>query len=57
VDDLIYTGNCEVLIDSFKGSMKKNFAMTDLGKMRYFFGVEVTQNTRGIFIVQQKYAK
>jgi len=57
VDDLIYTGNCEVLINNFKCSMKKNFAMTDLGKMRYFLGAEVTQDTRGIFISQQKYAK
>lgn len=57
VDDLIFTGNCEVLIDDFKCSMKKNFAMTDLGKMRYFLGVEVTQDSRGIFIAQQKYAK
>jgi hypothetical protein len=57
VDDLIFTGNCEVLIDDFKCSMKKNFAMTDLGKMRYFLGVEVTQETRGIFIAKQKYAK
>jgi len=46
-----------VLIDSFKCSMKKNFPMTDLGKMRHFLGVEVTQDTRGIFIAQQKYAK
>lgn len=37
--------------------MKENFAMTDLGKMRYFLGVEVTQDTKGIFIAQQKYAK
>lgn len=37
--------------------MKKIFAMTDLGKMRYFLGVEVTQNDKGIFITQQKYAR
>ncbi|PNX98724.1 retrotransposon-related protein [Trifolium pratense] len=56
VDDLIYTGNDDELIRDFKRSMKRNFAMTDLGKMRYFLGVEVTQNDRGIFINQQKYA-
>jgi len=57
VDDLIYTGNCEELFKSFKCSMKKHFAMTDLGKMRYFLGVEVSQNANGIFIHQQKYAR
>ncbi|PNY16189.1 putative CC-NBS-LRR resistance protein [Trifolium pratense] len=36
VDDLIYTGNNQKLMDEFKSSMKKKFAMTDLGKMRYF---------------------
>jgi hypothetical protein len=57
VDDLIYTGNCEELFEGFIDSMKKHFDMTDLGKMRYFLGVEVTQNANGIFIHQQKYAR
>jgi hypothetical protein len=56
VDDLIYTGNDGELMESFKNSMKRNFAMTDLGKMSYFLGVEVIQNDTGIFINQQKYA-
>jgi hypothetical protein len=37
--------------------MKKNFAMKDLGKMRYFLGVEVTQSVKGIFIHQQRYPR
>jgi hypothetical protein len=41
VDDLICTGNDSQMIESFKESMKRKFAMTDLGKMRYFLGVEV----------------
>ncbi|CAJ2635927.1 unnamed protein product [Trifolium pratense] len=44
------------LMDEFKSSMKKKFAMTDLGKMRFFLGVEVIQSSNGIFITQQKYA-
>ncbi|MCI04240.1 copia-type polyprotein, partial [Trifolium medium] len=35
--------------------MKEKFAMTDLGKMKYFLGVEVSQSEQGIFIHQQKY--
>ncbi|MCH85372.1 hypothetical protein A2U01_0006218, partial [Trifolium medium] len=57
VDDLIYTGNDEEMFESFKNSMRSKFAMTDLGKMRYFLGVEVKQWDRGIFIHQQKYAQ
>ncbi|KAG7578869.1 Reverse transcriptase RNA-dependent DNA polymerase [Arabidopsis thaliana x Arabidopsis arenosa] len=38
VDDLIFTGNDESLLERFKSSMKKEFDMTDLGKMKYFLG-------------------
>jgi hypothetical protein len=56
VDDLIVTGNDLSMIEKFKSSMKKKFDMSDLGKMRYFLGVEVCQDHKGIFIFQQKYA-
>jgi hypothetical protein len=57
VDDLIYTGNDEVMFQEFKTMMMKEFAMTDLGKMRYFLGIEVLQGCNGIFIGQKKYIK
>jgi hypothetical protein len=56
VDDLIFTGNDQSMFDQFKKSMERNFAMTDLGRMRYFLGIEVKQEDSGIFIHQQKYA-
>jgi hypothetical protein len=56
VDDLIYTGNDVDMMHEFKQSMMKEFAMTDLGKMKYFLGIEVNQSEKGIFIHQQKYA-
>jgi hypothetical protein len=56
VDDLICTGNDVHMIHEFKQSMMKEFAMTDLGKMKYFLGIEVIQSEKGIFIHQQKYA-
>ena len=36
VDDLIYTRNDESMCDDFKASMKLEFDMMDLGRMRYF---------------------
>lgn len=57
VDDLIFTGSCENLIAKFKESMKKTFDMTDLGRMRYFLGVEILQKDDSIFICQRKFAR
>jgi hypothetical protein len=56
VDDLIYTGNDVELCEKFKESMKLEFDMSDLGKMKYFFGVEVQQSCEGIHLCQMKYA-
>jgi hypothetical protein len=41
----------------FKSTTKKEFEMTYLGLMKYFLGIEVTQNDKGIFIFQSKYGK
>ncbi|BBH08994.1 ADP glucose pyrophosphorylase large subunit 1 [Prunus dulcis] len=57
VDDLIYTGNDATMFEQFKKSMMVEFNMTDLGKMRYFLGIEVIQGSDGIFISQRKYAQ
>lgn len=56
VDDLLYTSNNENMLREFKCSMMKEFDMTDLGRMRFFLGIEVSQLPSGIFICQQKYA-
>lgn len=50
VNGLIFTGNDETLFRSFKHSMVKEFDMTDLGRMRYFLGLEVLQRSDGIFV-------
>src|SRR4051812_23925418 len=41
VDDLIYRGNDERICETFKSSMQRIFAMTNLGNMSTCFGVEV----------------
>lgn len=56
VDDLIYTGNDESMCNDFRSSMMLEFHMMDLGRMRYFLGIEVLQNNHGIFMCQRKYA-
>jgi Reverse transcriptase (RNA-dependent DNA polymerase) len=41
VDDLIFMGNSQRLIDEFKREMKLEFEMTDLGMMRYFLSLRI----------------
>ena len=57
VDALIFTGNENSLIADFKGVMKSEFEMTDLGCLRYFLGIEVDQSENGVFISQDKYVE
>lgn len=44
------------MMDEFKSSMKKEFSMTDLGKMKYFLGIEIIQGSERIYMCQRKYA-
>ena len=48
MDYLIFTRDLSV--DEFKKAMKTEFEMTNLGMMKYFLGIEVTQYEDGIFI-------
>ncbi|KAL0316667.1 UNVERIFIED_CONTAM: Retrovirus-related Pol polyprotein from transposon TNT 1-94 [Sesamum radiatum] len=57
VDDLIYTGNNEKMIQVFKEDMMKTFEMSDLGLMHFFLGIEINQEKEGIFICQRKYTE
>ncbi|KAL0300270.1 UNVERIFIED_CONTAM: Retrovirus-related Pol polyprotein from transposon RE1 [Sesamum angustifolium] len=47
VDDLIYTGNNEKMIQDFKEDMMKTFEMSDLGLMHFFLGIEINQEKEG----------
>jgi hypothetical protein len=57
VDDLIFTGNNLSMFEEFKKDMSNEFEMTDMGLMAYYFGIEVKQEDKGIFITQEGYAK
>ncbi|CAN0920234.1 Retrovirus-related Pol polyprotein from transposon TNT 1-94 [Linum grandiflorum] len=57
VDDLIYTGTNQQIIEEFKRAMMSEFEMTDLGLMKYFLGIQVKQKPGDIFISQEKYTE
>ena len=49
------TGNDEREKHEVKQRLAKEFEIKELGKLKYFLGIEVVYSTRGIFISQQKY--
>ena len=56
VDDLFICGNNSHMLKRCKDYLGKCFAMTDLGKLKYFLGIEVLRGPEGIFLCQRKYA-
>ena len=50
-------GNNDEVIEDFKGTMTREFEMTDLGLMKFFLGLEVRQKETGLFVSQETYAK
>lgn len=57
VDDMTFAGSSQTLVSEFKENMKAEFDMTDLGPLKFFLGLEVTQGNDGIFLKQELYAK
>ena len=40
----------------FKRELDTKFGIKDLGRLKYFFGIEVAQSSKGLFLNQRKYA-
>ena len=57
VDDLLFTGNNEKLINEFRHEMMERYEMSDMGLLRYFLGIEIHQDEDGVFRYQRKYAE
>ncbi|GJZ46651.1 ribonuclease H-like domain-containing protein [Tanacetum coccineum] len=55
VDDIIITGNSLVHIENFKTFLKSKFQIKDLGKLKYFLGIEVVETDKGLCLSQRKY--
>jgi transposase InsO family protein len=55
VDDIIVTGDDFAGIANLKQQLVKEFEIKDLGKLKYFLGIEVARSKHGLFISQQKY--
>ncbi|GKA42207.1 ribonuclease H-like domain-containing protein [Tanacetum coccineum] len=55
VDDIIITGNNVSEIQKFKVFLKSKFMIKDLGKLKYFLGIEIVDTEKGICLNQRKY--
>ncbi|GJR87878.1 ribonuclease H-like domain-containing protein [Tanacetum coccineum] len=55
VDDIIINGNNVFEIEKFKVFLKSKFMIKDLGKLKYFLGIEVVDTDKGICLNQEKY--
>lgn len=55
VDDIILKGNDLQEIDEVKTFLKSKFLIKDLGKLKFFLGIEVIDVENGICLTQRKY--
>ncbi|WJZ98357.1 hypothetical protein VitviT2T_016885 [Vitis vinifera] len=55
VDDIIVTGSDERENHEVKQRLATEFEIKELGKLKYFLGIEVAYSSQRIFISQQKY--
>ncbi|CAA7013624.1 unnamed protein product [Microthlaspi erraticum] len=56
IDDLFVTGTSLIIIEEFKREMSSKFEMSDLGRLTYYLGIEVQQDSEGITLSQRRYA-
>ncbi|CAL8178298.1 unnamed protein product [Prunus armeniaca] len=45
VDDIVYTGNNQAMLEEFKQDMMEKYEMTDLGLLHHFLGMRVIQTS------------
>uniref|UniRef100_A0A2N9FFA4 Reverse transcriptase Ty1/copia-type domain-containing protein n=1 Tax=Fagus sylvatica TaxID=28930 RepID=A0A2N9FFA4_FAGSY len=55
VDDIILTGSHSAAITDLLNSLKRDFAVKDLGSLNFFLGLEVLPNADGVLLSQQRY--
>ncbi|RVW45455.1 Retrovirus-related Pol polyprotein from transposon RE2 [Vitis vinifera] len=55
VDDIVITGSDQEGIQRLKQHLFNHFQTKDLGKLKYFLGLEIAQSSSGVVMSQKKY--
>jgi hypothetical protein len=55
VDDIIFGSTNQDFCEEFGNMMSREFKMSMIGELSFFFGLQVKQIKDGIFICQSKY--
>ncbi|RVX15329.1 Retrovirus-related Pol polyprotein from transposon TNT 1-94 [Vitis vinifera] len=56
VDDIVITGSDQDGIQKLKQHLFTHFQTKDLGKLKFFLGIEIAQSSSGVVLSQRKYA-
>lgn len=56
VDDILLTGNSQTCLDELLVALHGRFAMKDMGKPKYFLGIQIEETVTGLFLHQEAYA-
>ncbi|XP_035832909.1 uncharacterized mitochondrial protein AtMg00810-like [Helianthus annuus] len=57
VDDIVLTASSTALLNDIIGTLSREFAMTDSGRLHHFLGIKVTRGPNGLFLDQAQYTK
>jgi hypothetical protein len=57
VDDMVLTGSSSALLQRIIDRLRAEFAIKDLGELRFFLGIDVKRTASGFYLSQQRYAE
>jgi hypothetical protein len=56
VDDIIVASSSSAVVDALLRDLSADFALKDLGPLHYFLRIQVSRNSNGLSLSQEKYA-